>query len=158
MTVIGSVIMWAADAIPDDALVLDGSLIEISLYQDLYNVLQDIYTGDNDPEGYFRLPDMRGRVLRGVSMGSGNDPDADTRDYRGDGQSGDKVGTRQGDAFKRHRHLTLAGAGSSNSTAITAADSITIVGGDERSTNTNTGSISETRCDNIALTFITFFQ
>lgn len=47
---------------------------------------------------------MRGYFLRGVNAGSGNDPDAASRTNRGDGTTGDSVGTKQADQFKTHTH------------------------------------------------------
>ena len=49
-------------------------------------------------------PDYRGYFLRGWDQGSGIDPDAGTRTDRGDGTTGDEVGTIQADEFESHRH------------------------------------------------------
>lgn len=58
----------------------------------------------------FGLPDLRGFFLRGQDHGAGVDPDAGTRFDRGDGTTGDNVGTKQGDEFKEHTHVpTLYG-------------------------------------------------
>lgn len=53
---------------------------------------------------FIRIPDYRGRLLRGVDDGVGRDPDAASRNNRGDGITGDNVGTIQGDEFKAHTH------------------------------------------------------
>ena len=46
---------------------------------------------------YFNVPDFRGRFPRGVSHGSGNDPDAAFRTASGvGGNTGDAVGSAQG--------------------------------------------------------------
>ena len=51
--------------------------------------------------GHIQLPDFRGIGIRGWDHGAGNDPDAATRTARaGDGQTGDYVGTMQGDAIR----------------------------------------------------------
>lgn len=48
--------------------------------------------------GHIQLPDFRGLGIRGWDHGAGNDPDAASRAARaGDGQTGDYVGTMQGD-------------------------------------------------------------
>jgi hypothetical protein len=75
-------------------------------YPALYSFLKDggstcIYGETTDD---FYLPDMRGVFLRGWDDGAGNDPDAATRTSRGDGTTGDHVGTKQADAFGSHTH------------------------------------------------------
>ncbi|MCP4133029.1 MAG: tail fiber protein, partial [bacterium] len=52
----------------------------------------------------FNLPDLRGRFLRGVSDGSDVDPDAGERENPNGGNTGDAVGTYQGDEFGEHSH------------------------------------------------------
>ena len=54
----------------------------------------------------FNIPDMRGRFARGWDHGAGIDPDAASRTDRGDGTTGDNVGTNQLDEFKAHVHPT----------------------------------------------------
>jgi hypothetical protein len=53
----------------------------------------------------FNAPDLRGRFLRGLDGGAGNDPDRAGR-FAGPagGNSGDSVGSLQSDAFASHRH------------------------------------------------------
>jgi microcystin-dependent protein len=60
--------------------------------------------GVGDGTTTFNLPDLRGRFLRGWDHGAGVDPDAASRTDRGDGTTGDYVGTREDDAFKSHHH------------------------------------------------------
>ena len=48
---------------------------------------------------------MRGRFVRGVDNGTGRDPDANSRGASAEGgNKGDKVGSVQEDAFKKHSH------------------------------------------------------
>jgi len=54
---------------------------------------------------YFKIPDTRGYFIRAWDHGLGADPDAASRTNRGDGTTGDNVGTRQLDEFKSHQHL-----------------------------------------------------
>jgi Phage Tail Collar Domain len=54
--------------------------------------------------GSLRVPDLRGRFLRGTDQGTGRDPDSTSRRAENGGNSGDKVGSVQDDDFKRHRH------------------------------------------------------
>lgn len=173
MSMIAAPIMWPADTVPSNALVLDGSEIEIALYPALYAAFGRIYTPPEADPAKFRLPDYRGYALRGVDMGSGHDPDAKNvylgsgkldrigRSARGDGTAGDEVGTTQIDSWKDHEHLAIGGDGESNSTAVAIAKSDVSTGVylvDQPKTSANIGAAAETRCDNIALTFITFYQ
>ena len=55
----------------------------------------------------FKLPDSRGlseRMVNGAKTGNYSDPDAATRANRGDGTTGNAVGTLQLDELKSHRH------------------------------------------------------
>jgi microcystin-dependent protein len=54
---------------------------------------------------HFNVPDLRGRFLRGVDGGAGNDPDTLTRTASNTGgNTGDNVGSLQADAFQTHSH------------------------------------------------------
>lgn len=66
----------------------------------------DITSNGTAVLGYkqFKLPDLRGKFLRGWANGSSNDPDRGSRTDRGDGTTGDYVGTNQADEFKSHDH------------------------------------------------------
>ena len=58
---------------------------------------------DFTPATTFTLPDTRGYAIR--DLGSNTiDPDVATRTNRGDGSTGDQVGTKQEDQFKAHSH------------------------------------------------------
>lgn len=63
-----------------------------------------------------KLPDWRGKFPRAWANGSTNDPDRTSRTDRGDGTTGDYVGTNQADEFKSHTHgaIYVLGAGSGN--------------------------------------------
>lgn len=179
MATIGAVIMWPADNLPTGSLVLDGSKLEIALYPALFAVYGRIYTPPEVDSLHFCLPDCRGQVLRGVDMGSGRDTEAvDTykfakgvpyidclgRSDRGDGTREDAVGTRQIDAFKQHSHYGKGGSGNarkaylhinSNTSSLTEN-----LGGSGNGTRNIQSDVigPETRGDNIALTFITFYE
>ena len=66
----------------------------------------------------FRVPDLRGRFLRGADQGTGRDPDASSRGAENGGNAGDRVGSVQDDQFKSHTHgyrdVRYVGAGNGN--------------------------------------------
>lgn len=99
----------AAGGLPPGAIILcpieipfagtlecDGSLKNISDYPRLFNVIKANYGGDGI--NTFRVPDYRGTFPRGWDHGRGLDPNASTRTNRGDGTTGDHVGTNEADA------------------------------------------------------------
>lgn len=90
-----------SDNIPDGWLLCDGSAVSRSEYSNLYSAIGVSWgTGDNSTT--FNLPDLRGMFLRGVSGNSGNDPDAESRTLlkNNGGNTGNKVGSYQGDAIR----------------------------------------------------------
>jgi microcystin-dependent protein len=53
----------------------------------------------------FNIPDYRGRFLRGTDGGVGRDPDRASRSaMNAGGNTGDNVGSIQGDQFRTHNH------------------------------------------------------
>ena len=107
---IGCIMAWGGhkDNIPDNWLLCDGSRMDRGgddqLYHDLHEAIFQAWGGTGPQD--FNLPDMRGYFLRGVSDGSGHDPDAGTRTaVAAGGIPGDHVGTFQEDAFKSHTHV-----------------------------------------------------
>ena len=94
--IIGEVKTHFSAIAPPGEFFLDGSTISAMLgtgYTRLVSVLHNKF-GSN------KLPDLRGRFLRGWANGSANDPDRISRTNRGDGIAGDKVGTLQADAMR----------------------------------------------------------
>ena len=66
-------------------------------------IINRVFTVTN-PDG-FRVPDLRGRFLRGTDQGQQRDPDAALRqDLAGGGHDGDRVGSVQEDQFRSHKH------------------------------------------------------
>lgn len=100
----GMVIPFAgpAENIPAGWLLCDGSEVNRSTYSNLYNAIGVCWgTGDNATT--FNLPDMRGMFLRGVAGENiESDPDANERVSRYDngGNTGNNVGSYQGDAIR----------------------------------------------------------
>lgn len=90
-------------------LPCDGAELAGGEQPDLYAAIGTAFGGDKDT-GRFRLPDLRGRFVRGVSGDAKNgDPDAATRTQSAPGgYAGDRVGSLQEDAFQGHHHTTTA--------------------------------------------------
>ncbi|MCK8481058.1 tail fiber protein [Psychroserpens algicola] len=99
----GSIFTFPMATIPTGYLVCDGSAVSRTNYADLFAVLGTTY-GAGNGSTTFNLPDYRGQFLRGYDNGAGNDPDAASRQDRGDGTTGDYVGTTQDDEMSSHFH------------------------------------------------------
>jgi len=132
---VGSIVAYPSNVVPDGWLECNGAALDTTEYADLYAVIGGIYGMDGDD---FKLPDLRGQFLRGWDNSAGIDPNSATRTDRGDGETGDKVGTKQADEFKSHRHTVkanLSAAGGSDKYTVnqqTAANRYTEYdGGDE---------------------------
>lgn len=108
---IGTIIIWGGQKtnIPPGWLYCDGTIVEISQYQELYSVIGPSFgnptTGHFDPRTQFFLPDLRGYFLRGVDDGAKRDPDfKDRTDMQGGQTVGPQVGSVQGDQLRSHSH------------------------------------------------------
>lgn len=99
----GSIFTFPMATTPTGYLVCDGSAVSRTTYADLFAVLGTTY-GAGNGSTTFNLPDYRGQFLRGLDSGSGIDPDANTRQDRGDGTVGDYVGTTQNHEMESHLH------------------------------------------------------
>ncbi|MBF0350983.1 MAG: tail fiber protein [SAR324 cluster bacterium] len=84
---------------PTGWLFCDGSAVSITTYAELYSAIGTTY-GIGDGSTTFNLPDYRGYFLRGIDNSAGSDPDAGSRTNRGDGVTGDNVGTKQSELAK----------------------------------------------------------
>jgi len=145
-TIVGSLIAWPTNAAPSGYLECDGSAISRSTYAALFAVISDDY-GDGDGSTTFNLPDYQGQFLRGYDNSAGVDPDAGSRTNRGDGTTGDNVGTKQTDGLKAHNHQvtgkrnpsgTAGGNFSMRDSGINDTQSVDNKGGNEtRPTNVN---------------------
>ena len=98
--------------IPDGWMLCDGRQLSRSEYTNLYNAI-GVAWGNGDNATTFNIPDMRGVFLRGVSYNSGNDPNAETRVVltNNGANSGNNVGSYQGDEFKSHKHTNNVWSG-----------------------------------------------
>jgi microcystin-dependent protein len=101
----------STNAIPSGWLLCDGRAVRSSEFARLFQTIGTAWgTGINDEDETtdFNLPDLRGRFLRGVNGGAGLDPNANTRlPNTAGGNTGDQVGSFQGDAFKSHQHRVV---------------------------------------------------
>lgn len=93
-----------------DVLFCDGSAVSRTTYALLFAKIGVMY-GPGDSVSTFNLPDMRGRFMRGFASGQSTDPDRASRTDRGDGTTGDNVGTKQTDATAAHTHTGTTDAG-----------------------------------------------
>jgi microcystin-dependent protein len=83
-------------------LYCDGGSYSCNDYARLYGVIGNSFGGDTTN---FNVPDLRGRFMRGVDGGAGQDPDALGRTATAQGgATGDHVGSLQADAFQGHEH------------------------------------------------------
>jgi microcystin-dependent protein len=81
--------------------VLGRKEISRANYANLFAAIGTLH-GAGDGTTTFRVPDYRGRFLRGVDQGQGRDPNAGTRTAMASGgATGDDVGTLQGGATAR---------------------------------------------------------
>jgi hypothetical protein len=92
----GQIAMWPLATPPSGTLECDGAEVSRTTYSRLFDIIGTTY-GPGDNVTTFKLPDMRGMFPRGWAHGTTNDPDKATRTNRGDGTTGDNVGTRQAD-------------------------------------------------------------
>lgn len=130
----GSVIGWFTTTPPDGYLECDGSTVSRATYNKLFSVIGTSF-GPGDGSTTFNLPDLRGRFLRGWDHGAGSDPNAATRTNRGDGTTGDAVGTIQDDQVQSHSHsvnppnTSTSSAGNHKHPSAAAASGISAGGG-----------------------------
>jgi len=144
-TVTGSIIAWTTGTVPSGYLHCDGSAIDRTVYATLLGVISTTY-GTGNGSTTFNIPDYRGQFLRGFANGQATDPDRSTRTNRGDGTTGDAVGTKQLDEFESHTHL-----GSVYSYYIGANGGYGYVSGTNQATATSASGGNETRPTNISV-------
>ena len=92
-------------AIPNGWLLCDGNTYDRTQYAALYQAIGVAWGAAGFVGNGFQVPDLRGQFLRGVSAGSGRDPEAYARTpiYIG-GNYGDQVGSYQGHQIASHSH------------------------------------------------------
>lgn len=106
-TIAGTVQTFAG-SLPTGYLDCDGSALDRIVYADLFAAI-GIAFGEGDGATTFNVPDLRGRFIRGVDGGGGNDTDSATRTASGvNGNTGNNVGSLQTDDVKSHNHGILS--------------------------------------------------
>jgi microcystin-dependent protein len=109
---VGTVVAFAGESLPAGWLWCDGTEYFVEKYPALAAAIGRLH-GSSDPETKFRVPDYRGRFLRGVDRGAGNDPDAAARTATAPGGArGDAVGSVQGHQIASHHHEVRKSGGS----------------------------------------------
>lgn len=104
---VGTVVAFAGPStnVPAGWLLCDGLSYNgtSGTYKQLYDAIQLSWGGTGASS--FRVPDLRGRFIRGVDNATGNDPDAGSRTaINTGGNTGDDVGTLQTDEVESHTH------------------------------------------------------
>lgn len=104
----GMVIAFATTECPTGWLKADGSSVSRADKACLFEAIGTTH-GNGVDSSTFRLPDYRGRFLRGVAEGSAVDPDKNARGAMASGGvTGNNVGSVQGHAFQTHTHTQNA--------------------------------------------------
>lgn len=129
---VGGLVEFAGETPPSGYLVCDGSLVSRTEYADLFTAIGEVW-GAGDGSTTFALPDLRGRVTRGRDNGAGRDPDAAGRTENSTGgNTGDAVGSVQGDATKRPNSNFTSGNNSVSHTHSGSSLSATTSGSNHR--------------------------
>ncbi len=110
----GAVFAFPTSTAPSGYLACNGQAVSRTNYTDLFSLIGTNY-GAGDGNTTFNLPNYNGQFLRGWDNGQGTDLDAALRTDRGDGTTGDAVGTLQPNATLAHNHTVDPPATNSNS-------------------------------------------
>lgn len=97
---VGEVFPVATATCPANSLLANGQTVSRVANPELFAAIGTTH-GQGDGSTTFHIPDYRGRFIRGVDGGSGNDGDAATRTAMNPGgNTGNTVGSIQGDAIR----------------------------------------------------------
>lgn len=143
-----AIFAFPATTIPSGYLECDGSAVSRTAYADLFAIIGTSY-GVGDGSTTFNLPDYRGEFLRGFDNGANNDPDAATRTDRGDGTTGNNIGTKQTFSNASHLHevdppSTLSSTNGAHTHAIPGVSVTTSSAGNHNHTGTVSGTTNST--------------
>lgn len=114
---IGTILAIPSTGVPSGYLICDGSQnLSRTTYADLFAVIGTAHGFTSGTT--FRIPDYRGRFLRGVDGSAGEDPDKTSRTAMGTGgNTGNLIGSVQGDQFKVHKHRMSPGTADTSANA-----------------------------------------
>lgn len=99
----GTVINWTTNSTPSGYLFCNGAAVSRATYDKLFTAIGTRY-GVGNGSTTFNIPDMRGFFMRGWDHGIGRDPDRNSRWNRGDGTTGNYIGTKQTYQHYSHNH------------------------------------------------------
>ncbi|MCD4813760.1 phage tail protein [bacterium] len=145
----GTIVMWPMETAPDGWMECAGNRLSTSSYPHLFAAIGYSYGGSGTD---FNIPDFRGYFPRGWSHGAGVDPDATSRTARGDGATGDIVGTKQDFEIQSHDHRQKPAI--YGTTAGTMSVMRGVYGMNEFTEGCEVTGGNETRPKNIAMMFI----
>ncbi len=152
---VGTILPFAGDTAPLGWQICDGSAWNRTNNAALFAVIGTRF-GFTDSSN-FRVPDFRGRFLRGRDGGAGRDPDRDARAAMNTGGAvGDLVGSVQEDEFKSHNHPLPRDTGGRNNLQTTTDTSNSDEDISENSPSGYRGG-NETRPKNANVNFIIKF-
>lgn len=89
LTLVGGILLWPSDVIPDNWLLCDGSLVPQATYPDLYSILGNTFGTATASDFY--LPDARGVAMMGKGQ---QDIGGNTKGYT------DAIGTKKEDRIQ----------------------------------------------------------
>jgi len=104
---VGMPALWFTDTAPTDHVLLENQDLSRVAYPELF-ALWGTSFGNGDGTTTFGTPKVEDRFIR--ILGSGGGVDAASRTDRGDGTTGDEVGTLQEDAILDHGHNFQVGS------------------------------------------------
>ena len=147
----GTIVAYGGQTAPAGWFLCNGVTLTRSSYPALFSAIGTSFGSTSWTN--FRVPDFRGRFLRGRDGGAGRDPDRTTRSAMAmGGATGDNVGSVQADEFKSHTHSFakpfIASRGDDGSTAYSEVANYETTG-----TTVATGG-SETRPINAYVNYI----
>ena len=163
----GTVVAYGGDTAPTGWVMCDGAALSRTAEAALFNAIGTRFGAPLGTTTTFNVPDLRGRFIRGwnaLQTGEARDPDASAAIANGGrkasmpgGDSGDKIGSLQLDAFKNHAHpfsdtytnfsQRSADGGLGNTGATNTVEQA------DNTSNSTTGG-SETRPANVYLNYI----
>lgn len=111
----GAIFAFPTSTAPAGYLSCNGQAVSRTTYSNLFTLIGTSY-GAGNGSTTFNLPNYNGQFLRGWDNGQGIDLDAAIRTDRGDGTTGDIVGSKQANQNLAHNHTVNPPATNSNST------------------------------------------